>query len=82
MALAVSKRIDGLFDGHDVDLGRTAACPVVVLKAGVVRSGGQLVDPKTGVELDAYDAYETVHGQVRAESLGSVTRFDTRSRFR
>ena len=82
--VAVAKPHRGLsgVDGHDQDLGRTENCPVVVLKAGVVRSNGQLVDPSTGIILNVYDAYETVRGRVRTESLGSVIRFKAHPRFR
>lgn len=63
-------------------LGLAATRPVIVLKAGVTRLAGQLIDPETGVVLAAEEAYETVHGRVRVEPLGSVTRFGARPRFR
>ena len=77
----LAKRVEDLLDGHE-DLGRTGTRPVIVLKAGVVKSEGQLVDLRTGIVLKPFEAYETVRGRVRTESLGSVIRSKARPRFR
>ena len=45
--------------------------PVTVLKKGVARLDGQLVDPRTGVVLTPEDAYETAYGKVKQEPLGT-----------
>jgi hypothetical protein len=47
--------------------------PVAVLKKGVTRLDGQLVDPRTGVVLTPEEAYETAYGKVRQEPLGTRT---------
>ena len=41
-------------------LGRTRTRPVAILKQGVARCDGQLVDPTDGVVLAPDEAYETV----------------------
>ena len=45
--------------------------PVTVLKKGVARLDGQLVDPRTGVVLTPEEAYETAYGKVKQEPLGT-----------
>ncbi|MDV3278221.1 MAG: hypothetical protein LYZ69_07125 [Nitrososphaerales archaeon] len=59
-------------------LGRVRTRPVVVLKQGVARCDGQLINPKDGVVLAPDQAYETVCVPVEEESLGSVAGVDTR----
>jgi hypothetical protein len=53
-------------------LGRLRVRPVVVLKQGVARPDGQLVNAHTGVVLAPEEAYETVRAAVEEEPLGSV----------
>ncbi len=60
-------------------LGRVKTRPVVVLRQGVARRDGQLVDPRDGVVLTPDEAYETVRVPVEEEPLGSVTRDDARA---
>ena len=45
--------------------------PVAVLKNGVARLDGQLVNPRTGVVLTRDEAYETTYGKVKQEPLGT-----------
>ena len=45
--------------------------PVTVLKKGVARLDGQLIDPRTGVVLTPEEAYETAYGKVKQEPLGT-----------
>ena len=59
-------------------LGRTRTRPMVMLKRGVARCGGQLVNPTDGVVLAPDEAYETVRVPVEEEPLGSVVRTDVR----
>ena len=53
-------------------LGRLEKRPVAVLKRGIARFDGQLIDTKEGVVLGRYEAYETVRAPVLEEPLGSV----------
>ena len=59
-------------------LGRTKTRPMVILKRGVARCDGQLVDPRDGVVLNREEACETVYVPVEEEPLGSVVRTDVR----
>ena len=45
--------------------------PVAVLKRGVARLDGQLIDSMTGVVLTREEAYETAYGKVKQEPLGT-----------
>ena len=60
-------------------LGRVKTRPVVVLRQGVARRDGQLIDPRDGVVLAPDEACETVRVPVEEEPLGSVTRDDARA---
>jgi hypothetical protein len=58
--------------------GRVRTRPVLVLKATVTKFDGELLDPRTGVVLAPEEAYETFHGPVKEEPLGSVPPVDDR----
>ena len=66
--MAVARPYGSLFERY---FSSMKTRPVAVLKKGVARLDGRLVDPRTGEVLAPEEAYETAYGKVKQEPLGT-----------